>query len=233
MMASREEMSRIGKSNVSRSKSHERKIAKLLQEFTGVEFRRRRVEGRDSTVIERESTADVIPVKGEIIYSVEAKCGKFPSFDNLLSNPSGNIFVEWWHQATYDAFLLNKLAYRAIYDKDIPPSYETQWDIREVLPLKERKFPMLFFRPGSGFNWVAVAEDSFMVLKQKTEGLNSSKKPEFQYLYYDLSYLGEVTHDVSHSKKNKILKPLKLPSMFMMRWKDFAENIIPSSLFVE
>ena len=40
---SREEMSRIGRSNVRRSKSHERRVAHLLTEWAGVDFRRRRV----------------------------------------------------------------------------------------------------------------------------------------------------------------------------------------------
>ena len=90
-----DEMSRIGKSNVARSKSHERRVAKLLQDWSNVEFRRRRVEGRDSTVIERESTADVIPVKGEILFSIEAKCGECTNIDGLLY--FSDIFIDHSH----------------------------------------------------------------------------------------------------------------------------------------
>ncbi len=62
------QQSKIGKSNVRRSKGHERQVAHYLTDWSGQEFRRRRVEGRDVTVIERESTADVIPVK--VIFTV-------------------------------------------------------------------------------------------------------------------------------------------------------------------
>jgi len=79
--------SKIGKSNVRKGKTYERRVASLLGEFTGVQFRRRRVEGRDLSVVERESTADVIPVTGDIKFSIEAKSGKGFSFDAILGNP--------------------------------------------------------------------------------------------------------------------------------------------------
>ena len=84
--------SKIGKSNVRKGKTYERRIAGLLTEFTNAEFRRRRVEGRDLSVVERESTADVIPVSREINFSIEAKSGKGFSFDALMGNQKKNTF---------------------------------------------------------------------------------------------------------------------------------------------
>ena len=70
----REKMRAVGKSNVRRGKTYERRVSNLLTEWSGEEFRRRRVEGRDSNVIDRESTADVIPASKKIIFSIEVKC---------------------------------------------------------------------------------------------------------------------------------------------------------------
>jgi hypothetical protein len=123
--------SKIGASNVRRSKTQERRLAKLFTSYTGVEFRRRRVEGRDSTTIERESTADVIPVKGDCIFSIEAKCGKFGSIDALLANPYITTLTEWWHQASYDAKLMTDLFLKQYY-------------------------PLLFFKFNRNSDWVAV-----------------------------------------------------------------------------
>ena len=53
--------SQVGKSNVATAKCHERRVAKLLTEWSGREFRRRRVEGRESDTVLRDLTGDVVP----------------------------------------------------------------------------------------------------------------------------------------------------------------------------
>jgi len=136
--------SRIGKSNVRKGKTLERRVAKLFTEFTGVEFRRRRVEGRDASVIERESTADVIPVKDEILFSIEVKSGQFGSLDAILANPTNTIFTKWWHQACYDAQLMTEL-------------------------FKIDYFPLLFFKANRNADWVALSERSLSHIKSAGE----------------------------------------------------------------
>jgi hypothetical protein len=209
-MASKEEMSRIGKSNVRRGKSHERTIAKLLTEWTGSEFRRRRVEGRDSTVIERESTADVIPVSKQSRFSIEVKCGECPSLDAMLSSPISNKITKWWHQATYDANLLTN-TFKTI-----------------------KYYPMLFFKPNTGANWLAIDQEvfTFGYIKPKVNVGNTTKPwmPCLSYDYYGT--LGQVKHEISHSRRNKVMVSLPLPNLYFIRWKDFADNVDPSSMFI-
>ena len=210
--------SRIGKSNVRKGKTLERRVAHLLTDWTGVEFRRRRVEGRDATVVERESTADVIPVKGMVHCSIEAKSGHGFSLDALLSSHETTIFTSWWHQATYDCTILETV-------------------------FKRLFFPMLFFKPHANFDWVAVDQRLFLynILKPSVlAAANYAKSlevnqpiwfPSISYGYYHIA--PKISLNVSHSKNNKVFESLQLPSLYFCRWKDFASNIDPTSFFVE
>lgn len=156
--------SKIGKSNVRKGKTYERRVAGLLTEFTGSEFRRRRVEGRDLSVVERESTADVIPVSREINFSIEAKSGKGFSFDALMGNQKKNTFTVWWHQATYDAEILTKVLGRKIH-------------------------PMLFFKCSTTQDWIAVSKDSPIALIA-----GESIAPCLTFCYTDSKITLNVSH---------------------------------------
>lgn len=223
----RANQSRVGKSNVSRSKNHERTVAAYLTEWSGREFRRRRVEGRDVTVIERESTADVIPVKGDIHCSIEAKCGEVQTFAALMDNPKGTKFTEWWHQACYDVSLVQKVFNRPFY-------------------------PMMFFRPYLNQNWVAVSARLFQngilsppkdhpayVEWHKTllkEANGGSYRVWFSHLLFDAyGRLGDISFNVVRTKKkaNYRYVPLQLDAMVICRWKDFAANVDPRSFFLD
>jgi hypothetical protein len=195
--------SKIGKSNVLKGKTHERRVANLLTEYSGVQFRRRRVEGRDLSVVERESTADVIPVAAEVHFSIEAKSGKGFSFDALLGNPQKNLFTTWWHQAAYDAEILTSV-------------------------LKRKIHPMLFFKYSVTQDWVVVPTESFEVLKHKEAMLNMVL-PNLVYKYS----CNPISLNVKHTskKKNHVEVILNLPDVCFMRWKDFIEYIEPTSLF--
>jgi hypothetical protein len=228
--------SKTAKSNVRRAKCHERSVAKWLQEWTGVEFRRRRVEGRDSKTIERESTSDVIPVKGESHCAIEAKCGAVASFAALMDNPKGTKFTEWWHQVCYDCTLGEKAFKRPFY-------------------------PMMFFRPYPNQNWVAVSARLFAmgILKPRVSReqlVNLIKysgphdwtyaattgaelgvgRPWFPHFLFDaFPEMGEISFNIvrTNNKKNYIFVPLRLDAVVMCRWKDFAANVDPVSFFAE
>ena len=195
--------SKIGKSNVLKGKTHERRVANILTEYSGVQFRRRRVEGRDLSVVERESTADVIPVSAEIHFSIEAKSGKGFSFDALLGNPRKNLFTTWWHQATYDAEILTSV-------------------------LKRKIHPMLFFKYSVTQDWVVIPVESFEVLAHR-EPMVDMVLPTLVYKYS----CNPISLNVKHTskKKNHVEVILNLPDVCFMRWKDFIEYIEPSSLF--
>lgn len=219
----RANQSRVGKSNVRRSKGHERTVAGYLTDWSGQEFRRRRVEGRDVTVIERESTADVIPVKGDVHCSIEAKCGEVQTFAALMDNPAGTKFTEWWHQACYDVSLVSKVFNRPFY-------------------------PMMFFRPYLNQNWIAISHQLFWkgILSPRKElpafaewhktftegGQYKIWFPHFLFDAYDR--LGEISFNVVRTKKkaNYRYVPLKLDAMVICRWKDFAANVDPQSFFL-
>ncbi len=52
------------------------------------------------------------------------------------------------------------------------------------------------------------------------------------HLVFDhFSKIGPVTHDVSHSKKNKKLVALELDTVVFCRWRDFAARIDPKTAF--
>lgn len=202
--------SKVGRSNVRKSKTHERRVAHLLTEWSGIEFRRRRVEGRDSTVVERESTADVIPVKGSVHCSIEAKSGKGFSLDALMANCSTSLFSTWWHQATYDCTILEDV-------------------------FKRKFYPMLFFKPHANFDWIAFDQGLIKdnILKDKNGHMQESKRlwfPAISFDYYEIQ--GPIEMDISHSH-NKVLKKLALPPCYICRWKDFASFVDPKSFFIE
>lgn len=226
------QQSKTGKSNVRRSKSHERTVAAWLAEWSGQEFRRRRVEGRDVTVIERESTADVIPVRGEIHCSIEAKCGEVCTFAALMDNPTGTKFTEWWHQTCYDVSLVTRVFGRPFY-------------------------PMMFFRPYPNQNWIAISAKLFTqgILKPwndpitRTSGEQAywfhsphwsaqgsdAAKVWFPHFHFDAyNYTGPVSHNVIRTKKKENFKyvPLQLDPIVFCRWKDFALNVDPTSFFL-
>jgi len=199
--------SAIGRSNVNRSKNHERQVAKLLTEWSGVEFRRRRTEGRGSAVIEIEGAADVIAIGADFHFSVEAKCGKGFSIDAMLNNLSTTIFTSWWHQSTFDANIMMESR-------------------------KYQVFPLLFFRPFPNTNWVAFPVKAIDLLKPKDNTINYNNKLWFPHIIYiGYSLTEAIESNVSHSHKNKKIVAVKLDDVILCRWHDFAANIDPEHTF--
>jgi len=206
-MATRDS-SAIGRSNVRRSKAHERQVAKFLTDWSGVQFRRRRAEGRSDDVIEVEGAADVIPINSEFYFSVEAKCGAGFSLDAMFNNLSTTTFTSWWHQSTYDAKLLSESRRRKIY-------------------------PMLFFRPFPNTNWVAFPVSATSILRfiYQNNYLNQDITfPHVRFIGYSL--FDGIKGNVSHSPKNKKIVEVELDDVIMCRWHDFAKNVNPCSAFV-
>lgn len=201
------DMSKIGKSNVRRGKTLERRVAKLLSEWTGSDFRRRRVEGRDSITIERDSTADVISVSRPSILSIEVKNASGFSIDALLANPSSNKLTIWWHQAAYDASLMTDL-------------------------LGVKIFPFLFFKPIRSWDWVMfptslIDDKIFRPVDDK-----SYSSIWFAALRYDhYGNIPPVEANVSQSKNNPVMVPLNLPPAYLCRWDCFQKNVDPNCIF--
>lgn len=207
----RAKFSKVGKSNVSTSKAHERRVKNLLTSWTGHEFRRRRVEGRGDDVAVVEGVADIIPVNAEVIFAIEAKKEKDFSMDGLLANPRDNHkFTKWWHQTCYDADILTKKS-------------------------GVKRYPFLIFKPRPSWDWVAVDQAVFDdgILKPAV-GVSAQNTVWFPHLAFDaFSYVGKVTKNVSRSKKNPVMVSLELAPCYMFRWKDFEANVDPNSIFIQ
>lgn len=213
----KETFSKTGKRNVATAKSHERRCKSLLTDWSGIEFRRRRVEGRGNDVSVVEGFADIIPVDAEIIFAIESKKGESFSMDSLLATPEKTIFTEWWHQVSYDAQLMSKKTGRKCW-------------------------PMLFFKPIPAWDWIVVPKkcftDKILLPIPNTDGVRTCTDGLcwFPHLMFDAySSTPPISYNISTSKKNPVMESLKLESCIICRWKDFS-NIItgvdPKSIFI-
>lgn len=213
--------SKTGKRNVATSKSHERRCKTLLTEWAGVEFRRRRVEGRGDDVSVVEGFADIIPIKGSVIFAIESKKGEKFSIDSLFTNPHGAKFTEWWHQVNYDAQLLSE-------------------------QVGEKRWPMLFFKPHPNWDWIALPTQLFTdnILDWKEEmgpplgnsphGGCSALSCWFPHISFDYyRWLGPIEHNIAASSKNKVMKAIELEPCIICKWRDFANHVDPSSIFCQ
>lgn len=202
--------SQIGKSNVSTAKCHERRVAKLLTEWSGREFRRRRVEGRESDTVLRDLTGDVVPAdaRNRCRFNLEAKKGKGFSLTSILSGYDTSIFSGWYHQSSYDAQLVSR-----------------------ALGLQIK--PLVFFKPNPNMDWIAFDSAALEFLRPKDSN-ESQQRLWFPHFYFDhYAYCGPVSFNVSHTKnrKNKVIIPLQLAPCFICSWNDFATNVNPNSFF--
>ena len=122
----------MGAKSKQKGNRYERRCAKLLSEFTGVNFRKVPASGGfnkfgGQVVAEHAFSGDVICDKKEFMFSVEAKSQKAFSFVAMLKSPETAKFTEWWKQCVEDAKRVAKL-------------------------------PMLIFKPDSQEDFVAISE---------------------------------------------------------------------------
>lgn len=203
--------SQVGKSNVDTAKTHERRIARILTEWSGEEYRRRRVEGRDATTMIRDATGDVVPVNKRCRFNIEAKKGKNFSIDAILNVETVHttLFTSWWHQSTYDAKL-----YSDLVGEDI--------------------LPLVIFKPIPAWDWVAFPVESLKYIKPKDSDEIRSEIWFPAILVNSYDYCGPVSCNVKHTskKENKVFVPLQLRSCFITRWKTFSEAVNPLSFFL-
>ena len=225
--------SEIGRSNVQTSKAHERRVAHLLADWSGEQFRRRRIEGRGRDTVGVDLTGDVIAVEKLARFNIEAKKEEGFSFNALLANITNNKFTGWWHQSTYDASIVSEV-------------------------VGKEMLPMLFFKPHPNHDFVAIDVAALVFLKPKGNVLPADecaakaamidsgkvrphdavryrfKRPWFPHLLFDeYRYCGPIEDNVSHTKnkKNKKMVSLELPACYICRWRDFAERVDPTSFF--
>jgi hypothetical protein len=104
----------MGSKSKQKGNRYERRCAKLLSEFTNVNFRKVPASGGfnkfgGQVVAEHAFSGDVICDKKEFIFSVEAKSQKAFSFVAMLKSPETALFTKWWEQCVEDATRVCKL----------------------------------------------------------------------------------------------------------------------------
>lgn len=211
----KEEISKICSSSVKTSKVHERRVANLLTEWSGVPFRRRRIQGREGALRMAELAADVIPTAGDFDMSVECKKGKDFSLEALMANQKTSKFSKWWLQCCYDAQLVSQDQGRTVY-------------------------PFMFFKPEPAFDWVAFSanmalrpKDGLVLRPQVEEAVRRGDRVWwFPHLLFDeFAYCGPVEGDISHSAKHPKMVSIDLDPVVICRWREFERSVDPKSTF--
>jgi hypothetical protein len=107
-MSKKRDYSAQGRRSKRKGKTYERRVAKILKEFTSVEFRSTPSSGGfnkfgGATIREELFCGDVIADDATFRYCVEAKNREEFSFTSILKSPETAAFTRWWHQCVEDA----------------------------------------------------------------------------------------------------------------------------------
>ena len=95
-----------GSRNNTNAKVFERRIAELWTKWTGVDFRRRKIEGHDFKTVINDGTADVICVEPTKECKFVIECKKRKDF-SFTATPFANTaqFWDWFTQVACDSQL--------------------------------------------------------------------------------------------------------------------------------
>jgi hypothetical protein len=199
--------SKIGKSSKRRGKSGERRIAKLLCDFTGKGFRKTPSSGGFNKqggvkIAEHKFCGDVICDDPNFAFCVESK--NRPDDFNLaaLSTVPGSAeFTQWWFQ-TYD-------------------------DAKRV-----KLLPLLYFKMGMSTNNV-VKNDYLAFTKTVAEHLGFPRTaPHVRIIAYDEPVWAKAKVKIQGKAKKAEAKLLvSLPDPLLVSWIVFAKNVDPAKLF--
>jgi hypothetical protein len=99
---------KVGRKAKRKGKTYERRCAKLLTEWTGVNFRKTPGSGgfnKQGGVVIREELfcGDLICDRSDFKFCVEAKNRQEFNFNAILKNPNTAAFTKWWWQCNDDA----------------------------------------------------------------------------------------------------------------------------------
>jgi len=125
------DFSAVGKRSKRRGNRYERRVAKLLLKFTGVNFRRVPTSGGfnklGSIIREDLFRGDLVCDDSNFQFCIEAKSRKNFTFTQVLKNPDTANFTNWWYQCVNDAKAADLI-------------------------------PLLFFKPDSQSDFIAVPD---------------------------------------------------------------------------
>lgn len=198
--------SAIGRRSKRKGKTYERKIAGLLSEFTGVNFRKTPGSGgfnKQGVVIKQESfCGDVICDRADFKFCVEAKNRDTFNFHSLLVNPNTSAFSEWWHQCLEDAKSVDLL-------------------------------PIMFFKPELGEDFVALTSAGVDALELPAPW--PTIVPSFVLFPYtdEPISITQLVKVPGQKKKVKTKIEVMLPPVTVYRWKTLIQFIKPGAFFKE
>ena len=180
--------SKVGRRSKRKGKTYERRCAKLLGEWTGVNFRSTPASGgfnKQGVVIREEMfCGDLICDDPNFRFCVEAKNRDTFSFTGILKNPNTAAFSEWWWQCLDDATRIQKL-------------------------------PILFFKPDNAADFIALTALGLIA--------TGYKGPHYKLSVYD----DPVTITIEKKKLT-----VRLPTPYIINWKDFVKNVDSKLLFI-
>lgn len=158
--------SQIGRSSVRSGKRLENRYANMWSEWTGKEFRRRRIEGRGKSVTSLEGVADVICTTANCKFAIESKKEKTFSFTATPWSDKSS-FWSWWTQASTDA-MIRTMSSDHLY------------------------FPLVQFKPTPNHDYVAIDEQSLSKLTVLTPIAGYIIVPNFTVLTETVEIDGQV-----------------------------------------
>jgi hypothetical protein len=196
----------VARKSKNRGDYGERRIAKLLMEFTSKKFRKTPSSGGYNKqggvqIAEHKFCGDVICDDSNFSFCIESK--NRPNDFNLaaLSVPSNAKFTEWWFQCLNDAQQVNLLG-------------------------------MLYFKLGGSSN-VQVKNDYLAMTWRIAEYLGYPKRsPHVCLMSYSDPVIIKFKEKVKGVKKH-IMRPVvvKLPDPVLISWALFVQHVNPTSLF--
>ena len=130
--------SKNGKRSKRKGNTYERRCAKLLMEFTSVNFRRVPASGgfnkhSGATIREELFCGDLICDNPNFLFCVEAKNRKSYSLEAVIKSPATAELTKWWLQCVNDA------------------------NTAKLLPL-------MFFKPNRSDDFIAVCDEGYNIL---------------------------------------------------------------------
>jgi hypothetical protein len=200
--------SAIGRSSKNKGKTGERRLAKLLTEFTGEGFRKIPGSGGYNktggvTVAEHKFCGDVICDSANFAFCMEAK--NRPSDFNLAAittSPESAQFTSWWYQVNAEAKHVNLL-------------------------------PLLYFKLGNSTNNV-VKNDYLAMTPTVANYLGMSNKVLHAslHVYYEPVWVTINVKVKGKAKKEQARLFVKLPNPWLISWVIFSRHADKSKLFV-
>lgn len=195
--------SKVGKRSIRKGKTYERRCAKLLTEFTNVNFRKTPGSGgfnRQGGVSIREELfcGDLICDKKGFRYCIEAKNRDKFSFTALLKSPETATFTKWWYQCVNDAKGVN---------------------------LK----PLMFFKPNNRDDFIVMTQHEWDNQFCCNKNINC---PYISIMCYGHGKPMTFIIKERWAKKTEKIT-ITLPQAVMVDWKQFVKYYSPKLMFKE